>query len=648
MEAVMMTSMYSKQDLLKTFVPLSDAGKSFLEVLLVNPKSSKIEGRGFFNDSDFLGEACNPLVGRFNFCLSNFAFAAEQVPTRGSYNQFDRNLPDSGLQEQARAHSISIVMLFKPDLIREMASQSGNGDQFLNIVYQIDAILGRLGIKSFSLDYFLTGMVARFRPANLLQRRPLNRQALGLLTKRLLEVMEKEMQPQELKRFALTAAVTGKVSDPLPGLPGLFTGEGQDTVIVCSSGALEPGEDGPFGSLCEEIFDGKKAGARQESYSAPNIQGLSQNWEESAPQYETGPTATGGDLGKGFNDHKSAFPELKSKEGSKELQAHFQALAQNRWRWPLYSTLFNNAHQGVACGELVLMQTDPFAADMGFHYLMQCAESYAKEGTGQILVFSKKRSQGDLALSSLSRHYKANPMNSRQAGKFPEAAGLAQVYGSLFSNAPEVPPCGRAEGIDQLLRYLEHDYLLKLKKHGSALLPLAIVIDNLDEFWQDSDLETFKRLSAFKLRLREFNASLWVTQSCGADHPGRKTYVGLADHLLGLDHDGSSEAAEAGRAFAPRPGEWEATFHLDLSLGKLMHEIALAKVRFQAHGSHRVLYSHYVFYRQAFTFRELHPPDPVAAQGAAGRPDGFEAMPPMRAAAPPGGAQGTRPKPRQG
>src|SRR3954470_2453000 len=90
----MMTALYSKQDLLKTFVPLSQSGKAFLEIMMVNPATLKVEGRGFFNDVDFLLEACNPLVGRFNFCLSNFAYPPERLPSRSSYNQFDRGQLD--------------------------------------------------------------------------------------------------------------------------------------------------------------------------------------------------------------------------------------------------------------------------------------------------------------------------------------------------------------------------------------------------------------------------------------------------------------------------------------------------------------------------------------------------------------------------
>jgi hypothetical protein len=644
----MISSSFSRQDLLKTFMPLSDSGKAFLEVLLVSPRTAKAEGRGFFNDLDFLLEACNAHVGRYNFCLSNFAYAPEQIPTRNSCNQFDRALAESSLQEKARAHSLSLVLLFKPDLIREMGEQAGGPDLFLNIIYQVDGILGRLGIKNYSIDYFLTGVVVRFCPAGTLAHRPLHKAALTLVTKRLMEAVEKQMTSAEQKRFALGAAVLGKAWDPLPGMPGLFSGDGQDTVIVSSSGALQPGEDAPFAALFEEVLDGKgsrlqadRPGTPPERF-APNIQGLSQSWSEA--QFEAGPAAEipGGSQdrdaipghqghqglpghGKPAADFKSGS-EFKSglgmgsREPSKEVTGHLQSLVQGRWRWPLFSGYFNKVHQGSGCGEMLLLQCDAFAADLAFNFLMQCAETSAREGTGQIAVFSKRRSAGDLALPSLCRHYKANPLESREPGRYPDAAGLARVHASLFPNVPHIPAVGRGEGLDNVLRYLEHDYLIKQKKAGGALMPLAIIIDDIAEFWMESDLETCKRLSAVKQKLREINGTLWVTQIRPPDAPAPRAYLGLADHLATLDHDGSLEAADGGGARPPRAGEWEAGFHLDLSMGKLMHEISLVKIRFQAHGSHRVLHGHYVYNRSTFLFREIHPPEPPDPRSARSQP----------------------------
>lgn len=647
----MISSIYSRQDLLKTFVPLSDSGKAFLEVMLVNPKTSKAEGRGYFNDLDFLLEACNAHVGRYNFCLSNFLYPPELIPTRGSCNQFDRSLLDGGLQERARAHSLTVILLFKPDLIREMSDQPGGGDQFLNIVYQVDGILGRLGIKNYSMDYFLTGMVVRFCPQATLQHRPLNRTALAHVTKRLLEAIEKQMTSQEQKRFALGTSVGGKMWDPLPGMPGLFAGEGQDTVIVSSSGALQPGEDAPFAALLEEVLDGKGSRLQADRPSAqepfsPNIQGLSQNWVEG--QFDAD---TGAGMGKSYAnlsskqaDSNVIKSDMGTREPSAEVAGFLQSAAQGRWRWPLVSGYFNKVHQGSACGEMLLLQCDPFASDMAFNFLMQCAEGSAKEGTGQIAVFSKRRGAGDIALASLCRHYKANPLDARQPGKFPDPAGLARVQASLFPNVPHIPACGRGEGLDNVLRYLEHDYLIKQKKSGTALMPLAIIIENIDEFWQESDLETGKRLAGIKQKLREINGTLWVTQSRPEQAQAPKAYLGLADHLMTLDHDGSFEAADYGKSARPRAGEWEAGFHLDLSMGKLMHEISLVKLRFQAHGSHRVLHGHYVYYRPTFLFREIHPPAPSA--GSAGSPAAAQDPRSQGAASPgaaPGTAEGTQP-----
>lgn len=605
--STMITSQFSKQDLLKTFLPLSDGGKTFLEFMLVNPKTSKVEGRGFFNDSDFLMEACKPLIGRFNFCLSNFGFPQEQIPTRGSYNQFDRSLLDAAIQDQARVHSISVAMLFKPELIREMTAQGGNADQFLNIMNQIDSILSRLSIRSYSIDYFLTGMILRFWPTGALHSRPLNKAALVLVTKHLLETIEKKMTTTEQKRFGLGSAALGKMWDPAPGLPGLFAGENASSMIVTSSGALEPSEDAVFAGILEDVFEPKKK-PEKESYSAPNIQGLSQNWQDvQEAQFETAPSQ-GLQIEKNFASEKEEYVDPQIRQNAKEMVAYFHSQSQGKWRWPLYSTAFNRLHRGAACGEMLLLQCDPFAAEMGFQFLMQCAEGFTKEGTGQILIFSKKRALGDLALASLSRHYKTNPLTSKSPSA-PDASTLAKAYGALFPNQPQMPPCNRGDGLDQLLRYLEHDYLLHQKKKGTSLMPLAILIDNLAEFTQEGEEETFKRLSHMKMRLREFNGSLWVTQLRPAAGAAPQGCLALADHLLALDHDGSQEAAAAGKPALPaKPSDWEAGFHADFSAEMLLQEFSLLKVRFQSHGSHRSFLGHYAYHRPSSLFQEISPP----------------------------------------
>jgi hypothetical protein len=636
----MLSSLFSKPDLLKSFLPLSETGKAYLEIMLVNGKTSKVEGRGFFNDVDFLLEACRGLVGRYNFCLSNYAYTQAQIPTRGSYNQFDRALADFPGQDQARAHSLSLCMLFKPDLIKEMSRQSAQGspDQFLNIIYQIDGILGRLGIKSYSVDYFLTGVVIRLWAPTALLRRPLTKHALGQATRKLLEVLEKKMTPQEQKHFALTSSVLGKMCDPAPGLPGMFAGDASDSMVVTSSGALEPGEDNVVTALFEEVFEAKKSKLDKETYvPASNIQGLSQHWQETQePQYESTPSP-GLQHEKGYASGKGDYQDAQPREGQRELVTWFQNYTQGKWRWPLYSAAFNKMHQGAGCGELLMLHCDPFASELGFQFLLQCAEGYAKEGTGQLLIFSKKRSQGDIALAALSRHYRGNPLAGKPPGGTPDAASLAKAFDSLFPNPPQIAPCGHKDGLEQLLKYLEHDYLPKQRKRGNALMPLAILIDNLDEFTGGSHdpADTFRGLSQMKMRLREFNGSLWVTRMGSPAQGAADECVSLADYLLVLDNDGSreeslkgSESAETsktlGAALAksirpPKAAEWEAGFNVELSVAKLMQEISLAKIHFQAHGSHRRFHGHYVYHRPSNLFKEINPAQQSAPQTAAGQ-----------------------------
>ena len=624
----MITATISKQDLLKTFLPLSESGKNFLEVMLVNPKTSKVEGRGFFNDSDFLLDACMPLMGRFNFCLSNFSLTQQQVPTRASYNQFDRTLLDPVIQDHARVHSLSMAMLFKPELIREMSAQAGNSDQFLNIISQIAAIFSRLGIKTYSLDYFLTGVVLRFWPSATLKQRPLNKAALALVIKHMLDVVGKRMNTQEQKRFALTASTLGKIWDPTPGLPGMFAGEEAGSMTVTSSGSLEPAEEAIFAAMLEDVFEPKKKEER-DSYSSPNIQGLSQNWQEShESQFETAPTQ---DLHqeKGFSTDKSDFLDPQSRESSKELVNFFHSQSLAKWRWPLYSAGFNQLLKGVACGEMLLLQSDPFAADLSFQFLMQCAESFNKEGTGQILIFSKHRSMGDVALASLSRHYKSNPLSSKSPSA-PDAATLAKSYSSLFPNLPQTPPCSRGDGLDHVLRYLEHDYLIKQKKKGGTLMPLSIIIDNLAEFSQGGDDETFRHLALIKMRLQEFNGSLWVTQLRQADGAAPQSCLALADYLLAIDHDGSQEAVAQGKVALPsKATDWEAGFHADFSAEMLIQEFSLLKIRFQSHGSHRSFQGHYAYHRPSRLFQEISSP-PTASQNSLLQTPSTPAQPPRK------------------
>lgn len=601
----MHSSLFSKPDLLKTFEPLSDMGKAYLEILLVNAKTNKVEGRGFFNDPDFLLEACRGLVGRCNFCLTNFAYNQAQIPTRAAYNQFDRTLADFPGQDQARAHSLSLCLLFKPDLIQEMtASHHG---QAVNFVDEIESILGRIGAKCYSLDYFLTGVAVRLWAPTALQRRPLSKPGLALATKKLLETLEKKMTPQDHKRFALTSAATGKIFDPVPGLPGLFVPDAPDGMVVTSSGAMEPGEEGAVGALFEELFESKRGKVERpakEGYAPPaNIQGLSQSWSEtSEPQYES---SAGADLTRGpaAEEERGGRQERAPREDLRALETWFQDYVRGKWRWPLYSSAFNKIHQGAGCGELLMLRCDPFAGETAFQFLLQSAEAFAKEGTGQVLVFSKRRALGELALAALSRHYRANPLAGKPSGGVPDAATLAKAYDALFPHPPQLIPCNRDDGLDQLLKYIEHDFLPKQRKRGATQAPLAILIDNLDEFAGTDKGGIFRGLSHMKTRLRDFNASLWTVRMADGASDATDPCLGLADYRLEFDHDGSREPG--GRA--AHPGEWEAAFRLDLPPVKLLQEVSLAKIRFQAHGSHRDFPGYYVYHRPSFLFREIAP-----------------------------------------
>jgi hypothetical protein len=129
-----------------------------------------------------------------------------------------------------------------------------------------------------------------------------------------------------------------------------------------------------------------------------------------------------------------------------------------------------------------------------------------------------------------------------------------------------------------------------------------------------------------KMRLRELNASLWVTRMGAAEQCASDICLSLADYQMILDHDGSREAAakhveSAGKSVRqPRASEWEAGFHVDLSVAKLMQEICLAKIRFQAHGAHRHFQGHYVYHRPSCLFKEISAVPQTAAPAAAPAP----------------------------
>jgi hypothetical protein len=416
----------------------------------------------------------------------------------------------------------------------------------------------------------------------------------------------------------LTSSVTGKIFDPAPGLPGIFVPDAPDSMVVTSSGALEPGEEGAIGALFEEMYEAKKPKLEKlapDPYApSPNIQGLSQSWSETTePQYESSASA-GLHRETAFAADRNGHAEPRPREDLGELVGWFQDYTRGKWRWPLYSSPFNKIHQGAGCGEVLMLHCDPFAGEPAFQFLLQSAEGYAKEGTGQVLVFSKRRALGDVALASLSRHYKTNPLAGKPDGGVPDAATLAKAFDGLFPNPPQVMPCNRDDGLDHLLKYIEHDFLPKQRKRGASDVPLAILIDNLDDFSGPDRAAVYKSLSVLKTRLRDFNASLWIVRPCEASESAKDPCLGLADYRLVFDHDGSREPGGKPQ----KASEWEAGFHVELSVVKILQEVSLAKIRFQAHGSHRDFSGCYVYHRPSFQFREINP----APQGAAHAPPG--------------------------
>jgi hypothetical protein len=174
-------------------------------------------------------------------------------------------------------------------------------------------------------------------------------------------------------------------------------------------------------------------------------------------------------------------------------------------------------------------------------------------------------------------------------------------------------PCNRDDGLDQLLKYIEHDFLPKQRKRGTGQAPLVILIDNLDEFSGTDKAGIFRGLSLMKTRLRDFNASLWLVRMADARDAAMDPCLGLADYRLEFDHDGSREPG--GRA--PTPSEWEASFRQDLPPVKLLQELSLAKIRFQAHGSHRDFPGYYLYHRPSFLFQEIQPSAATQGQPAA-------------------------------
>ncbi len=139
-------------------------------------------------------------------------------------------------------------------------------------------------------------------------------------------------------------------------------------------------------------------------------------------------------------------------------------------------------------------------------------------------------------------------------------------------------------------------------------MPLAIIIDNLSEFTQGEGPETFQNLSILKMRLQEFNATLWVSQIRQALTISFEPIMALADYYLSLDYNGTRQAInEDGQTNTPKPERWEAGFHAEFTTDLLVQEFSLIKINFQAHGSHRGIKGLYAYHRPSYLFKEINP-----------------------------------------
>jgi len=598
----MLQTLFHKTDLLKSFVPLSQNGQTCLEILLIQPKTQKVEGRGFFNDPDFVLEACGQLAGRYQFALSPYAFQPESIANRQAYNQFDRSFLDGKHQDQGIPHSLSVSFQFKPELYQDLDPAKGN--HILQVVYLIDGILERIPLKTFCLDFAATAMTARFLPACAGHYPDLSRTQYLEITHKLVERIEKEMYPQEHKKFSVTAMALGKAWDPLPGTPLVAAGEDGQTMPASSAGALQMANEALFQKIFEDAVQGPKT-RNQELYAPANLQGLSQNWEAVEPE--------GGLLGRdlGGKNRQAVQPKtveksevgLKDRRALEELADHFRSVAAARWHWPLPSQAFSRHHRGIACGETLILQSHPFGAKTCLHFLLQAAESWSREKGTQILVFSKRHGAGELALFGLSRQLKHHPFATRTGHAPLDPQALAEQFMSAYPCSPIYIDCAPAETWEHVIRYLEHDYLVRSKKNGATPVPLAILIDGVEDFQLSSPSETFRQMAEMKNRLRDLNAALWLIDPRLDPRiqtsPTASAIMGLADYLLKLDFDGllshPNETSEA----------WEFSFPLDPNLRANSAELSLVRVTFQAHGSHRQRVSSYAHWGQVGLFKEI-------------------------------------------
>ena len=589
----MASTLFNKQDIAATFSSLSAPRKMVLEISLVQPKTGKVEGRGFFNDSDFLCEAVNPYLGRYNFALSSFAYPPDQIPSRNSYNQFDRALAEIASPDGGFAHSLTLGFFFKPDILKELQKSPDPQQTIMQVAFQLGVILDRLGLKTYSLEYNPTFMNARFLPSALpadFKKPQLTKLAQILQTK-----VEKEMFPAEHKNFVPRSSLL-KGYDPMPGLPGLF-GDANDTFTVWSLSPPRIAQEPIFTQLVEESLGIKQTAAAAEVQGPSNLQGLRQSWSANAEEAPKAAAPKTEPRRPEAHPETEGFADRKQKAEVEQLGKYLKIAAATLWSWPLYSGMFSRVYRGTQCGQILLLQTDPFAGDPAFHFLLQSAESLAKEGKGQVLVFTKKRAAGELALAALSRHLRANPLLANNVPHNPDE--LAQSFASLFINPPLIPPCAPTEGLENLINYLDHDFQLRQKKHGSMPMPLCIVMDNLEEFRQGDRAETYRGLMKLRQRLRDLNATLWITHLV---HPGNteesRSFLGLADYHARFEYSGSVEGSDAD------PAVWERSFALDPSLQQILPDLSLAKISFAAQGSHRYYPSQYLYHRPTCLFTE--------------------------------------------
>jgi hypothetical protein len=349
-------------------------------------------------------------------------------------------------------------------------------------------------------------------------------------------------------------------------------------------------------------------------YAPANLQGLSQNWEEN---HTASPLLARESLGKSHLDVQTkaepkAEVSFKDKKQIDELTQYFQSVSHNRWRWPLASQAFNRNFQGIASGEMLLLQCDPFGAESGLHYLLQSAENHARENSAQLMVFSKRHTPGDLSLFALSRSLKQNPLGARQT-KPPAPQALAEQFFGLFSNPPIYIDCARSETWEHVARYLEHDYMVRSKKNGNTQPPLAIIVDGIEDFRLPSMDDTFRFIADLKNQLRDVNGCLWLLDPLVQGHSSLPTLPGLADYLLRFDYDGTLSGD------ADLKDGWEFSFPIDPNLRKQSADLSLVRIQFSAHGSHHRDASAYMHLRPAGLFKEIAPPPaspPATPNGA--------------------------------